>query len=85
MLTPVLPIPGAKKAHDWAVEQLAHLFRTTNRVTTQQVARSRGQRCGDIELAVYLADLSSPTNASEVPLTLVLMDTYTTRMTWMGH
>ena len=34
---------GAKKAHDWAVEQLADLFRTTHRVKTQQVARSRGQ------------------------------------------
>jgi hypothetical protein len=29
---------GAKKAHDWAVEQLADLFRTTRRVKTQQVA-----------------------------------------------
>jgi hypothetical protein len=34
---------GSKKAHDWAVEQLADLFRTTHRVKTQQVARSRGQ------------------------------------------
>ena len=25
---------GAKKAHDWAVEQLANLFRTTHRVQT---------------------------------------------------
>ena len=41
---------GAKKAHDWVVDQLADLFRTTLKVKTQQVARSRGQRCGDIEL-----------------------------------
>ena len=34
---------GAKKTHDWAVEQLADLFRTTLRVKTQQVAKSRGQ------------------------------------------
>ena len=34
---------GAKKAHDWAVEQLADLFRTTQGVKTQQVARSLGQ------------------------------------------
>ena len=47
---------GAKKAHDWAVEQLADLFRTTHGVKTQQVAKIRGQRCGDIELAAYLAN-----------------------------
>ena len=58
---------GAKKAHDWAVEQLADLFRTTHRVKTQQVARSRGQRCGDIELAAYLANAAGP-----VPLVLDL-------------
>ena len=46
---------GAKKAHDWAVDQLADLFRTTHKVKTQQVAKSRGQHCGDIELAAYLA------------------------------
>ena len=34
---------GAKKAHDWAVDQIADLFRTTLKVKTQQVARSRGQ------------------------------------------
>ena len=41
---------GAKKAHDWAVDQLADLFRSTHRVKTQQVVKSRGQHCGDIEL-----------------------------------
>ena len=51
---------GAKKAHDWAVEQLADLFRTTHQVKTQQVTRSRRKRCGDIELAGYLADASGP-------------------------
>ena len=32
---------GAKKAHDWAVDQIADLFRTTTKVKTQQVTRSR--------------------------------------------
>ena len=58
---------GAKKAHDWAVDQLADLFCTTHRAKTQQVIRNRGQHCGDIELA------------------LVLMETYVTLMTKIGH
>ena len=33
---------GAKKAHDWMVDQLADLFRTTHKVKTQQVVKSRG-------------------------------------------
>ena len=58
---------GAKKAHDWAADQIADdLFRTTHKVKSQQVA-SRGQRCGDIELAAYLANASGP-----VPLVLDL-------------
>jgi hypothetical protein len=56
---------GAKKVHDWEVDQLADLFRRTHKVKTQQVARSRGQRCGDIELAGYLTDA-----AGSVPLML---------------
>jgi hypothetical protein len=51
---------GAKKAHDWAVDQLADLFRTTHKVKTQQVVRSRGQHSGDIELVGYLANAASP-------------------------
>jgi hypothetical protein len=58
---------GAKKAHDWAVDQLADLFRTTHKVKTQQVAKSRGQHCGDIELAGHLANAAGP-----VPLVLDL-------------
>ena len=58
---------GAKKAHDWAVDQLADLFRTTTKVKTQQVVKSRGQHCGDIELAGYLANVAGP-----VPLVLDL-------------
>ncbi len=49
------------------MDQLADLFRTTHRVKSQQVARSRGQRCGDIELAGYLANAAGP-----VPLVLDL-------------
>ncbi len=41
---------GAKKAHDWAVDQLADLFCTTHKVKTQQVVKNRGQHCGDVEL-----------------------------------
>ena len=51
---------GAKKAHDWVVDQLADLFRTTHKVKTQQVVKSRGQHCGDIELAGYLANAAGP-------------------------
>jgi hypothetical protein len=58
---------GAKKAHDWMVDQLADLFRTTHKVKTQQVVKSRGQHCGDIELAGYLANEAGP-----VPLVLDL-------------
>ncbi len=35
---------GAKKAHDWMVDQVADLFRTTHKVKTQQVVKSRGWR-----------------------------------------
>ena len=58
---------GDKKAHDWTVEQLVDLFRTTHTVKTQQVAKSRGQRCGVIELAAYLDNATGP-----VPLVLDL-------------
>ncbi len=47
---------GAKKAHDWAVAQIADLYRTTVKAKTQQVVSSRGQQCGLIELAGYLAN-----------------------------
>jgi hypothetical protein len=59
---------GAKKAHDWAVEQIADLFRTTHKAKTRQVARIRGKQCGDIELADYLANAAGP-----VPLVLDLL------------
>ena len=49
------------------VDQIADLFRTTHKVKTQQVIKSRGQHCGDIELAGYLANAAGP-----VPLVLDL-------------
>jgi hypothetical protein len=42
------------------VDQLPDLFRTTPKVKTQQVVKSRGQHCGDIDLAGYLANESDP-------------------------
>ena len=49
-----------EKAHDWGLSKLL----TTHKVKTQQ---KRGQWCGDIELAAYLADTVGP-----VPLVLDL-------------
>jgi hypothetical protein len=51
---------GAKKAHDWMVDQIDDLFLTTHKVKTQQVIKSRGQYCGDIELVGYLANEAGP-------------------------
>ena len=62
---------GAKKDHDWLVDQVSDLSRTTHKVKTQQVARSRGQRSGDIELAGYLANAVGP-----VPLVMDLHITH---------
>ena len=60
IISVLVPPLGVKKAHDWAVDQLADLFCTTHKVKTQQVAKSRGQYCGDIELAGYLANTAGP-------------------------
>jgi hypothetical protein len=49
------------------VDQIPDLFRTTHKVKTQQKVKSRGQHCGDIELAGYLANATVP-----VPLVLDL-------------
>ena len=53
------------------VDQVADFFRTTHKVKTQQVVKNRGQHCGDIELAGYLANESVL-----VPLVLVLRITH---------
>ncbi len=62
---------GAKKAHDWAVGQLADLFRTTHTAKIQQVVRRRGQDCGDVDLVGYLTNVTDP-----VPLVLDLLITH---------
>jgi hypothetical protein len=49
------------------VDQLSDLFRTTHKVKTQQVVKSRGHHCGDIELVGYLPNETVP-----VPLVLDL-------------
>jgi hypothetical protein len=49
------------------VDQVPDLFRTTDKIKTQQVVKSRGQHCGDIDLAGYLANESGP-----VPLVMDL-------------
>ena len=46
---------------------LLTFFRTTHKVKTPQVVKSRGQQCADIELAGYLANEAGP-----VPLVLDL-------------
>jgi hypothetical protein len=43
-----------QKVHDWVADQITDLFRTTHKVIAQQVDKSRGNRCGDIELATRL-------------------------------
>ena len=48
------------KAHDWSVDQLADLFRTTTKVKTEQVVKNRGQHSGDIELVGYLSNVVGP-------------------------
>ncbi len=67
---------GAKKAHDWAVEQLADLFRTTHKVKFQQVAESRVERCGDIEFRGGATHMS----VAEVALTLVFKGNFSTHL-----
>jgi hypothetical protein len=51
---------GCQEAHDWAVDQLADIFRTTHKDKTHQVVKRRGQPCGDIELVGYLSNVSNP-------------------------
>jgi hypothetical protein len=46
--------------NDWEVDQIVDLFRTTHKVKTQQVSRSRCQTCGNIELTAYFANESGP-------------------------
>jgi hypothetical protein len=51
---------GSKKTHDWTVDQLGDLVRTTHHTKTEHVTKSRGRHCGDIELTTYLANATGP-------------------------
>jgi hypothetical protein len=51
---------GVKKVHDLMVDQITDLFRTTHKVKTQQVVKSRGHHCGDVELVGYLENTVVP-------------------------
>ena len=50
-----------KEDHDWEVTHLVNLFHTTTKVSTSNVSHNRVQRCGDIELVVFLGDDTGPT------------------------
>ncbi len=56
------PPPWAlnKKTHDWMVDQITDLFHTTHKVKTQQVVKSRGQHCGDVEMVGYPTNTTGP-------------------------
>jgi hypothetical protein len=74
---------GVKKAHDWTVDQLTDLFRTTNHTKTQHVTKTRGRHCGDIQLEAYLANVSDP-----VPLVLdlhIAHDRFGSSTVSLGH
>jgi hypothetical protein len=65
VLVPLTRVP--RRLTTGAVDQLADFFRTTTKVKTQQVVKSRGQHSGDIEVAGYLANV-----AGRVPLVMHL-------------
>ncbi len=54
------PFGRSKKAHDWTVDQLADLFRTTHKDKTHKVVKIRGQHCRDFELVGCLTNASGP-------------------------
>jgi hypothetical protein len=56
-----LHVYGISDPSDYGeVDQFSDLFRTTHKVKTQQVVKSRGHHCGDIELTGYLVNESGP-------------------------
>jgi hypothetical protein len=55
-----------KKTHNWVVDQLPDLFRTTHTVKRQHVTKSRGRHCGDVELTAYLVNTVDPVSVSLV-------------------
>jgi hypothetical protein len=50
----------AKRTTNGGFDQIADLFRTTDKTKTQQVVNNRGHKCGDIELPGYLANSAGP-------------------------
>jgi hypothetical protein len=40
------------------LQQTADMFHTTHKAKTQQVVKSQGQRCGDMDLVSYLDDVN---------------------------
>jgi hypothetical protein len=62
---------GAKKSHDWVVDQIDDLLRKTHKVKTQHVTKNRGRHCGDVEVTTYLVNTTDP-----VPLVLDLHITH---------
>jgi hypothetical protein len=59
---------GVKTVHDWMVDQVPDFFRTTHKVKTQDVVKSRGQTCGDIELSGYLANAAGMGSSTDPSL-----------------
>jgi hypothetical protein len=51
---------GVKKVHDWTVEQLGDLFRTTHHTKTEHVTKNMGRHCGDVQLTTYLTNTVGP-------------------------
>jgi hypothetical protein len=47
---------GAKKTHDWVVEQLTDLFRTTHKTKTQHVTENWPTTVSEVTLTLVLTD-----------------------------
>jgi hypothetical protein len=67
MVAQILDIAVPRRLTTGRLIKLLTSFAQDPKVKTQQVAGSRGQQCGDIELAGYLANAAGP-----VPLVLDL-------------
>jgi hypothetical protein len=60
-----IPAIVEKPPHDWEVDQLTDLFRTTHKIKTQQVVKNRDQHCGDIELGALNGHFRYPNNLDQ--------------------
>ncbi len=56
------------------VDQIVDLCLTTHKAKTRQVARSRGQKCGDMELTGYLVNVVDPVS--------LVLDLHLTKNRW---